>query len=502
MFKHGHGYLGSGAIEGSIKIKGHSAPVHNDNGIIRIYGDVKKESGPKHEAVLDLARFEEDDSNPGRGKIKVAFSEKTTNCDRSGSNARDSKHIRFCDEDAVLIKNQTRLITIQTRITSDEVTNEGNLGEWLHTFETEDTLPSHIKQGDHVYIRSITGTSGLSSTYVRGRIWQDAPGRYAIRCSTNRPFYTTNPWGLDGSTNASVMFILNRLAVPTTGGGDANDCDLGEKLLGGETDVSKFKVGDSIQITNKNIGGGNFTITDMDTGNGTIDFDGKLPGHIQWWTFDQSGAKKTQAEQDVPYEFNSIPEIKNETTPCMIRVESRTNLPNSWKAVDTVTNTSGIRVVFDGRVKGAEWELYERNANLKHVFYVKPDSIDASQTMLCSECSCAFKLRITPDQREGTFKGPRSTCAIEQPTIREHLKYPYEYPTMNPVLTFQDTTAHALKVLDSPGVVDTGNVQFHPYMCGYLGQDAPTGQIATRLTKLMGSTRIDYIEFEAGDYTP
>jgi hypothetical protein len=91
---------------------------------------------------------------------------------------------------------------------------------------------------------------------------------------------------------------------------------------------------------------------------------------------------------------------------------------------------------------------------------------------------------------------------VEQPTIREHLKYPYEYPTMNPLITFQNTTDHALKVLDSPGVVDPGNVTFHPYMCGYLGQDANAGQIAVRLTRLMGSRRVDYIEFEEGDYTP
>ena len=70
---------------------------------------------------------------------------------------------------------------------------------------------------------------------------------------------------------------------------------------------------------------------------------------------------------------------------------------------------------------------------------------------------------------------------------------------MNPLITFQNTTDHAIKVLD-PGVLEENVVQYQPYMCGYLGQGAGPRAIATRLSRLMGSTRIDYVEFEAGDY--
>ena len=45
--------------------------------------------------------------------------------------------------------------------------------------------------------------------------------------------------------------MLNRIAVPTAGGGNANYCDRGDMLLGGESDVFKYKVGENLELTNR-----------------------------------------------------------------------------------------------------------------------------------------------------------------------------------------------------------------------------------------------------------
>jgi hypothetical protein len=58
-----------------------------------------------------------------------------------------------------------------------------------------------------------------------------------------------------------------------------------------------------------------------------------------------------------------------------------------------------------------------------------------------------------------------------------------------------NTTDHALKTLDSPGIVEAGPVTYNPYMTGYLGSDL------AELIKLKNASRIDYVEFESGDFT-
>ena len=74
-----------------------------------------------------------------------------------GGRATDSKHIRFLDNDAIKIDNESSLITIQTGIISDNVEKIQGTSTYRHTFRLRES-DIDIRDGDNVYIRSIRGS--------------------------------------------------------------------------------------------------------------------------------------------------------------------------------------------------------------------------------------------------------------------------------------------------------------------------------------------------------
>ena len=129
----------------------------------------------------------------------------------------------------------------------------------------------------------------------------------------------------------------------------------------GESDIFRYKVGDEIEVTNTKRRTLEYKITEINENLGTITFDGKLRGHIGWWSFamnDNNGSfiARTTDEQQNPTSFDTLPSVKNKTTPCMIRLRSRTDIPNSW---EEVVSPFGTYVVFDARLNGKMWEYTE-----------------------------------------------------------------------------------------------------------------------------------------------
>jgi len=492
-FRHGMGWKGTPLELAKVKLKGHSAPVYDlGNNTYRIYGDLKKESGPVASAVLDLFRFELEGGSPNKGKLTIAYSNKDLNdqCDSLGGRGKDSIHLRYIDKDSVLIRNKTRLITIQSGIISDSVTRWRM--QYRHEFRLADNID--IRDGDSVYIRSRNGTSPLGATYVRGTVSDLGAGNWGIVTNSPRPFRVANQF--PQIPNVSVLYVLNRVAVPESGGGDANGCDRGDKLLPGENEIYKFKVGDQITIRNRATTqrGWTHNITELNEVKGTIDIDGELTSHIQWWTFDESGRTRTHVVQQEQYVFDTMPEIENKTTPCMIRIESRTRVQPMWEETDQ-NGQGGTTLVFDGRTNGKTWTIHRINGDNSKIFYIKPDSDDKSESMLCSECSCAFRLRRTEFQREGPDIGPRSACAVDGNGVRNHQIITEEYASINPFLINDKL---AIKTRD-PALLE-GEAEFRPYMAGYMGQAVGANIVARRLIQIIGANRIDYIEFESGDY--
>jgi hypothetical protein len=283
--------------------------------------------------------------------------------------------------------------------------------------------------------------------------------------------------------------VLNRIAVPTGGGGQANGCENQvDLLLPGEDDIFRYRVGDEIEITNTRRRTFSYTISELNETEGTITFDGKLEGHIHWWSFavddNAPGVARTADEQQNPTLFDTLPSVKNKTTPCMIRIESRTSVPASW---DEVVGPFGTYVVFDARLNGKMWGIHRINSNNRNLFYVKQKSSDGEEDMLCSECSCAFRIRNNQNaQGDPPSVGPRSVCAVIGNNIRTHAITTFEFPSINPELADGNL---AIKTRD-------GGDSYIPYMTGYLAD----GTLSPDLIDLARASRVDYWEFESGDY--
>ena len=479
LFNHGFGWKGEQSVEMRMMIKDRSAPVWEvANNTYRIYGDLKvpiRNPLP----LYDLARFRKDaNANPNRGEGTLATSLETDSCMSLGERTDDSTHLRFLDNNAVKIDNQSKLITIQTRILTDEVTESNQILKWKHTFTLREQI--EIKDGDTVFIRSIT--NGLYSTYSRGVVSDEGNGKWSILAGYNekRPFASAK--------NRTVLFVLNRIAIPTVGTGPANNCNRGELLLPGESDVFKYKSGDSIKLLNSQGREFVYKINDLNEQKGTLTIDGILRGHINWWTFalndNAPGIARTSDQQNIPTFFDDTLMVKNETNPCMIRLESRTDIPNTW---EEQVGPFGTMIVFDARLNGKMWAIHRINSLDRKLFYVRSKSTDGKESILCSDCSCVFRIRNDQNaQVDPPSIGPRSVCAVTGNNIRNHAIKSFKFPSINPEL---ENDKLAIKTREN-------GENYVPYMTGYLAK----GIIHPDLIDLANAERIDYWEFDAGDY--